>query len=223
MSNIFSNSVGRKLLMSLAGIFLLSFLLVHLGINLLVLLDNHELFNKAAHFMGTNPVIKVFEVVLFGGILIHIVYASILTLQNMKARPVRYAKSNHSQTSFFSKYMVHTAIIIGIFLVVHLMNFYVKAKFIEGGVGDVMYDGKHYHDLASLVIAGFSNIGVVIFYVVCMVLLGFHLHHGFQSAFQTLGINHKVYTPVVKALGVGYSILVSVGFIIIPIVVYITK
>lgn len=221
MSSIFSSSVGRKLLMSLAGLFLVTFLLVHLGVNLLLLLESNEPFNRAAHFMGTNPVIKVFEIVLFGGFLLHIIVSIVLTIQNMKARPVRYAKTNNSQTSFFSKYMMHTAIIVFVFLVIHLINFYIKAKF--GDIDQVMYDGKHYHDLASLVIAGFKMPGLDIFYIICMILLGFHLHHGFQSAFQTLGANHKVYTPLIKKIGVAYSILIAVGFSIIPIFVYFFK
>lgn len=209
--------------MSLAGLFLVTFLIVHLGINLLVLLDDTMAFNKAAHFMGTNPLIKVFEVVLFLGILLHMVYAGILTVINMSARPVRYAKTYPSQTSFFSKYMVHTAIIIGVFLVIHLMNFYVKAKFMNGHVGEVVYDGQHYHDMASLVIAGFKSLGLVIFYIIAMLVLGFHLHHGFQSAFQTLGFNHPVYTPIIKKLGVLYSVFVTLGFIAIPVIVYFFK
>ena len=223
MSNIFKNSVGKKLLMALAGLFLVSFLVVHMGINLLVLLDDKEAFNKAAHFMGTNPVIKVFEIVLFGGFLIHIVYAGILTLINMKARPVGYAVKNHSQSSYFSKYMVHTAAIVFIFLVIHLFDFYIKAKFIEGGVGDVVYDGKHYHDLATLVIEKFQMLGVVIFYIVSLLVLGFHLHHGFQSAFQTLGVNHPVYSPIIKKIGVAYTFVVTAGFIAIPVIVYLFK
>lgn len=221
MSSIFSNSVGRKLLMSLAGLFLVTFLLVHLGINLLLLLESNEPFNRAAHFMGTNPAIKVFEVVLFGGFLLHIIMSIVLTIQNMRARPVGYAKTHNSQTSFFSKYMVHTAVIVLVFLVIHIMNFYIKAKF--GDIAEVHYDGKPYHDLASVVISGFQMPVLDIFYIISFIILAFHLNHGFQSAFQTLGANHEVYTPVIKKIGVAYCILIAVGFSIIPIFVYFFK
>lgn len=223
MSNIFSSSVGKKLLMSLAGLFLISFLLVHLGINLLIILtDSHEPFNKAAHFMITNPVIKITEAILFGGFLLHMLYGGIVSIQNMIARPKEYKKTNYSQISFFSKYMIHTAIVVTIFLVLHLFDFYVKSKF-TGGIQEVVYDGKSYHDLASLVIARFKIWWVVVVYIICLFGLGFHLHHGFQSAFQTLGINHPVYTPVIKAGGVIYSIIVTLGFMSIPVVVYFFK
>ena len=222
MSNLFTSSIGKKLLMSLAGLFLILFLVVHMGINLLVLLRSPEPFNKAAHFMSSNLVIKIMELLLFGGFLIHMVYGMIVSIQNMIARPKNYLKGNNSQTSFFSKYMFHTAVILTIFLVLHLLDFYIKSKFI-GEINDVVYNGKSYHDLASLVIARFKIGWVVIVYVVALLGLGFHLHHGFQSAFQTLGLNHPVYTPVIKKIGLIYTILVTLGFISIPVLVYYFK
>jgi succinate dehydrogenase / fumarate reductase, cytochrome b subunit len=222
MSTLFSSSVGKKLIMSLAGLFLIIFLLLHLGINLLVLLDDPETFNKAAHFMGSNPLIRIMEYVLFGGFLLHMIYGMILSLLNWLARPIRYKKANYSQTSFFSKYMFHTSVVIAAFLVLHLLDFWVKARFLDK-VPDVIYEGEHYHDMATLVITRFKIAWVVIAYVVTLLGLGFHLHHGFQSAFQTLGLNHPVYTPVIKGAGLLYTIVVTLGFIAIPVVVYFFK
>jgi succinate dehydrogenase / fumarate reductase cytochrome b subunit len=222
MSSIFSSSIGRKLIMSLAGLFLVTFLVVHLGINLLVLKDSPEPYNKAAHFMMNNIVIKVFEIVLFGGFLLHMIYGAIVTFQNWIARPVGYVKTNNSQTSFFSRYMLHTAVIITIFIVLHLFDFYIKSKF-QGDVGEVIYNGNSYHDLSALVIGRFQIGWVVIVYLVALLGLGFHLHHGFQSAFQTLGLNHPVYTPIIKGAGLLYAIVVTLGFMSIPILVYFLK
>lgn len=222
MSSIFGSSVGKKLLMSLAGLFLITFLIVHLGINILILFQSHEPFNKAAHFMGTNLIIRLMELILFGGFLIHMIYGAIVSLQNMMARPVNYKKNNNSQTSFFSKYMFHTAVVLTIFLVLHLLDFYIKSKLL-GDAGDVVYGGKEYHDLASLVIARFKIGWVVLVYIVAMLGLGFHLHHGFQSAFQTLGLNHPVYTPVIKSVGFIYTLIITLGFISIPVIVYYFK
>ena len=220
MSNIFTSSIGKKLLMSLMGLFLISFLVVHLGINLLLIFsDSNESFNKAAHFMGTNKVVKVMEIILFGGFILHMIFGIMLSIKNMISRPVGYKVANNEQSSFFSKYMFHTSIVITIFLVLHLFDFYIKAKFI-GDVADVIYDGKHYHDLGTLVYQRFQMLGVVVFYILALLGLGFHLHHGFQSAFQTLGLNHPVYTPIIKAIGTIYSIVVSVGFMAIPVAIY---
>ena len=224
MSNIFNSSIGKKLLMALVGLFLAIFLLVHLGINLtLIIFDDPRIFNIAAHFMATNILIKVFEIVLFGGILLHIIYGLLLQLLNWIARPIRYKVYNTAQTSFFSKFMIHTALVILVFLVIHLFDFYFKAKFGHGHVAEVTYNGKLYHDLGSLVIEKFQILWVDIFYIACFIFLGFHLLHSFQSAFQTLGLNHKVYTPVIKNLGYIYTFVVVAGFTIIPIWIFLTR
>jgi succinate dehydrogenase / fumarate reductase cytochrome b subunit len=205
--------------MSLAGIFLIVFLLVHLGINLLIVIfDDPMVFNKAAHFMSNNILIKIFEIALFGGFLLHIIYALILQIQNWIARPNRYNKANYSNTSFFSKFMIHTAMITLVFLVIHIMDFYIKAKF--GHATEVIVDGVAYHDFAAEVIDKFKVLPFVIFYIAAFVFLGFHLVHGFQSAFKTLGMDHKKYTPAVQFLAIVYSSIIVGGFSFIPVYIY---
>lgn len=223
MSNIFTYSIGRKLIVALAGIFLILFLLVHLGINItLILCETTKPFNIAAHFMGTNIIVKIFEVILFGGIVIHIIYTLILQVQNWLARPIRYRIPNFAQLSFFSKFQIHTAAIILVFLGIHLTNFYFKSRF--GELEEISYDGvKYLPDLGSLVIQKFQTPGFVILYIAFFIFLAFHLLHGFQSAFQTLGLNHQSYTPFIKTLGVVYSLIVFTGFTAIPIVIYFTR
>lgn len=220
MNGLFASSIGKKLIMSLAGLFLIVFLMVHLGINLsLIFYDSREPFNKAAHFMSSNVLIKILEIILFGGFFLHMFYGLYLQIKNWIARGRGYYKANYSQTSFFSKYMIHTAIIITVFLIIHLTDFYFKAKFI-GEVPEVYYDGKPYHDLGILVIEKFKIPGFVIFYIACFLFLAFHLLHGFWSAFQTLGLDHQVYTPVIKILGIIYTALITIGFTAIPLYVY---
>ncbi len=218
-NSITQSSLTKKFVMAFAGLFLITFLFVHLGINLLVLLPSTDLFNIAAHFMGTNILIKVFEVVLFGGIIIHMLYGVILQIQNWMARPERYKVEGWAHTSPFSKFMIHTAVIIGIFLVYHLMDFYVEAKFL-GEIDDVTINGQIYHDMGAKVIGEFKLGGVVIAYVVAFLILGFHLHHGFQSGFQSLGLNHSKYTPLIKMLSTVVSVILTVGFTIIPLIIY---
>jgi succinate dehydrogenase / fumarate reductase cytochrome b subunit len=223
MSNIFTYSIGKKLIVALAGIFLILFLLVHLGINItLILCETTKPFNIAAHFMGTNIIVKIFEVILFGGIVIHIIYTLILQVQNWLARPIRYRIPNFAQLSFFSKFQIHTAAIILVFLGIHLTNFYFKSRF--GELEEISYDGiKYLPDLGSLVIRKFQMPGFVILYIAFFIFLASHLLHGFQSAFQTLGLNHQSYTPFIKTLGVVYSLIVFTGFTAIPIVIYFTR
>lgn len=219
MSGIFTSSIGKKLLMSLAGIFLITFLLVHMGINLLVIIyENPMVYNKAAHFMSSNIIVKIFEIVLFGGLLLHVIYALIIQTQNWIARPSRYKKANYSNTSFFSKFMVHTAAITLIFLVIHMMDFYIKAKFGHGA--EILVDGVVYHDFASEIVDKFKMLPFVIFYIAAFVFLGFHLIHGFQSAFKTLGLDNKKCNTVIQVLAIIYSTVVVAGYSIIPVIIY---
>lgn len=209
------SSISKKVLMALLGLFLIVFLLVHLGINLfmLPLTSNHiEIFENASHFMGTNVVIKIFEVVLFGGFIIHIFLGLLLYFQNRASRPVKYYSSNKSDVSFFSKYMIHTGIIIFLFLIIHFTNFY----FIKIG-WVVLPEGIENRDaLYDMAVQLFTQPVYSVFYLVIFVFLGFHLNHAFQSAFQSLGLNHNKYTPTIKKIGTVYAIIVSVGFALIP-------
>ncbi len=219
------SSLTKKFIMALAGLFLITFLFVHLGINLLILIpgtdttQDREIFNKAADFMSTFALIKVFEVVLFGGFIIHILYGIILQIQNWMARGKRYKIEGWSHTSPFSKFMIHTGILILIFLVLHLIDFYFKAK-IFGDIEEVEYGGFFYHDMGTLVIEKFKMPLFVIVYIVAFIFLGFHLHHAFWSAFQSMGWDHSKYTPFIKGVSLFISIVIPLGFTIIPLVIY---
>ncbi len=217
MANFFCSSIGKKLLMSLAGLFLAAFLLVHLGINLTLLLnDGGEAFRTGVEFMTTNPLIKIMEFALFGGFIIHMVWAIILQFQNMMARPSKYAVTNNSQTSFFSKYMMHTGGIIMVFLALHFINFYfVKIGLTNIPEGVNAVEGKE--DFYNMAINLFTQPLYSYIYIGFMVVLSFHLNHAFQSAFQTIGINHSKYTPAIKWIGLAYSIIVPAGFAVIPV------
>lgn len=212
------SSLTKKFIMAFAGLFLITFLLVHLGINMFIIpiTENHkEIFREAVYFMSTNPLIKIMEIGLFGGFVIHMIFGVILQIQNWMARPVRYKKEGWSHTSFFSKFMIHTGVVIGIFLVIHFMNFYfVKLGFTEAPKGAMRVIDDH--DFYAMAFNLFSDKAYSILYIVLLLLLGFHLNHAFESAFQSLGLNHSKYTPFIKAVGDFYSIAVTLGFILIP-------
>lgn len=222
-SATFSSSIGKKLIMSIAGLFLTVFLLVHLGINFLLLCEDGTSFNLAANFMAKNGVVKVFEVFLFLAIILHIIYGIILQIQNWMARPLRYKVENMtSQTSFFSKWMIHTAAVVFIFMLLHIIDFYFGSKF-GGEAAEITLHGKQMHDMYAMVNDEFQEGGLVIFYVIAFIILSFHLNHAFQSAFQTLGINHNKYTQIIKGLGTAYSIIVPLGFAFIAVYVYFVR
>lgn len=204
--------------MGLTGLFLILFLIVHCGVNALVFLeDDGEMFNKAAHFMGTNFFIRVGEVVLFIGLIWHIVQSLLVTLTNRKARPMGYA-INKNSSPWYSRSMGLLGTLILIFLIIHLAHFWVKSRIT--GLTEVNYDHETYDDLYAVMVATFSELWVVIVYVIAMISLAYHLMHGFQSAFQTLGINHKKYTPFIQRCGFIYSIVIPLLFAAMPIIIY---
>lgn len=206
-------SISRKVITALAGLFLMTFLAVHLSTNLLMLIpDNGEAFSRAVGFLTTNPLIKVMEIVLFSGFIIHILLAAYVTLRNWAARPIGYKVVQKSNTYFMSKYMIHTGAIVFIFLLLHLWHFYaIKIGIVPKA--DVM---KDIHDFYPLAVKFFKIPLFSIGYIIAFVFLGFHLNHALQSGFQTLGLNHNKYTPAVKMISAIYAIIVAVGFTIIP-------
>ncbi|MDY0101815.1 MAG: succinate dehydrogenase cytochrome b subunit [Lentimicrobium sp.] len=215
------SSITKKIIMALAGLFLISFLIVHLSINLLILKDDgREAFTIAADFMVTNPVIQIFQWVLFGGFILHILMGVILQIQNWMARPTRYKVEGYSHTSFFSKFMIHTGVVIFSLLVLHLLNFFFKAKF--GEMPEITFNGKVYEDMGLLVIQRFKDLPYVLLYIFWLLFLGFHLDHAFHSALQSLGLNHSKYTPVAFGISRALAILIAGGFILIPILVYLS-
>jgi succinate dehydrogenase / fumarate reductase, cytochrome b subunit len=208
MSKILFSSISKKFVMALAGLFLLTFLPVHLTINLFLLKHDPEPFNKAAHFMATFPVIKILEIGLFSAILIHIAWGIMLQIQNWLARPVGYVSGNKSETSFFSRFMIWTGAVVLTFLILHFFNFYfVRLGLVKGNPED-FYSMAH----SLFKIPAYDYI-----YLSCFTLLGFHLYHAFSSAFQTLGLNHRIWTPIVKVVALIYSIVIPLSFAFISI------
>ena len=207
------SSLSQKYFMALAGMFLMLFLVSHLITNLLLLAgDGGTAFRNAVNFLTENPVIKITEYVLFAAFLVHIILGVLLQIHNYYARPVKYRTPLKTETSAFSRYMFHTGVIIFIFLVIHLVNFF----FIRLGIIPVPEYAADRHDFYPIAVVLFQNPWYSLLYIVSFVFLGFHLKHAFQSAFQSLGLNHTKYTPAIKVTGTIYAIVISVGFSIIP-------
>lgn len=216
--NAFSSSIGKKLIMGITGLFLILFLVVHCFINSLIFLNDGGLtFNIGAHFMATNWLIRGSEVILMLGLLAHIVQGLRLTFLNQAARPVKYAVNNgNANSKWYSRSMGLLGTLLLIFLIVHLSNFWVVSRF----TGIKTVDANGHEDLFAVMKVTFENPILVVLYVLSMFSLAYHLLHGFASAFQTLGWNHRKYTPVIKSLGVWYSIIIAVLFAAMPIAFY---
>jgi succinate dehydrogenase / fumarate reductase, cytochrome b subunit len=218
-TDFFSSSIGRKVVMALTGLFLILFLVVHLIGNLQLLHnDQGQAFNIYAYTMTHNPFIKVVSYVNYAFIIIHIVWAIILSRKNRAARGAQgYAVSKNSST-WSSRNMGILGTIILIFLVIHLKGFWYEMHW--GDLNSQTYDGETYRDLYAVVNFAYSQPLYVLVYIVSMIFLAFHLYHGFGSAFQTLGLNHVKYNRLIKVVGVAFSIIVPALFALIPIWMY---
>lgn len=280
------SSISKKVVVALVGLFLLLFLAVHLGINLCLLRsDGGKWFVDASNFMGTNYIVKVFEVVLLAAIAIHIVITLLLQFKNWKARPVRYRQPQKTKTSTGSKLTIYTGVLILCFLVLHFCNFYFVKKgivegkymvkienlltddfskdymrFENGGMGEseaqdflvkvqgireitekaeakglVSQDGlwitqlsaediepvkddfRFQPDFYHMSVELFRNKAYSITYIILFFVLGLHLVHAFQSACQTLGLNHNKYNRFIEVFSWFYAVAITLGFTAIPV------
>jgi len=215
MSKFFTSSIGQKFFMSITGLFLMLFLVVHLTINSLLLIGDGELFNEAANFMSSNPLMKVIEPILALGFILHIFYASYITLKNQKARPQAYKVLSKTKASWASKNMFILGGFIFIFLVIHLANFFWKIKF--GTVAAISVDGRELHDVYGLVAGLFKGWWWYdVLYILGAIFLFLHLTHGFWSAFQTIGWDNEKWMGRLKVISYIYAIIVAGGFAVIP-------
>ncbi len=215
LTTSFTSSIGKKFIVGLTGLFLCTFLLIHCAINALIFFnDGGELFNHGAEFMGTNPFIRTMEVVLMAGLLAHIVQSLLLQKQNADARPVSYDKyDGEANSKWYSRSMAILGILLLIFLIIHLRHFWVVSRFtdhITSGEETLFGEMKEV----------FENPFVVIVYVLAQFSLGYHLLHGFQSGFQTMGWSHKKYTPIIKTTGLIFAIVIPIVFAAMPIAFY---
>jgi len=251
----FNSSLGKKLIMALTGLFLCTFLIVHLGGNLLLFKhDDGYAFNLYANFLTHFPPIEVIAYFLYLCIIVHAIYALVLTIANRKARPVGYAVTASDNATWQSKNMGLLGSILLLFLVIHMSDFWYRYKYsssvhykeyrtdlssgerqsieftptsadFENSVQTVNnFEVVRVKDLHERVQISFSQWWYVLIYVIAMVAVSFHLKHGFQSAFRTLGWVHRKYTPIVEFVGTWlFAVIIPIGFALMPVVYYFTR
>ena len=252
------STLGRKVLMSLTGLFLCSFLIVHVTGNLQLFRSDEGLaFNQYTVFMTTFLPIKIISYVLYACIVLHVISGFRLTLKNQKARPVGYkSRKDPRSSTWASKNMALLGTLLLVFLVTHMANFWFEYKFgempwkeyrVDVGTGKVLEtalvantngsNAPHefvgsdaagnpvkivvLKDLYEVVKQAFRQSWLVVLYVLGMVALAYHLVHGFQSGFQTLGLRHPVYTPVIQGIGIWFfGIIIPILFAAMPVYFY---
>ncbi len=271
-SVLIKSSLAKKYWMALTGLFLCLFLVGHLLGNLQLFMTDEAgrlQFNQYAHFMTTNPAVKILSYVTYISILFHAIDGFLLTYQNRKARPQQYAHTNRNANSkWYSRNMAILGTIMLVFIATHMVHFWAKMHFSEMPLHTIKTEvqgqemelymnvnqailpveqidvkngtalfykdteiqaGTAYKDLHTIVMNFFSpkenNLALVmvLLYVFSMFAMSFHLMHGFQSAFQSLGANHKSYMPLIKKLGYAFAIVVPLAFAVIPVYLFISQ
>ena len=222
-SDFFTSSVGKKIVMSLTGLFLISFLVIHVCINACIFNDlfdpndNGDMFNRAAHFMASSVVVRTLEYGLFLGFIIHIIQGYVLEAKNLSRRGQGYKVTLGNRGSkWYSRTMGLLGTLLLLFLIMHISHFWVPSRIT--GLQEV--EGKNYHNLFIEMVEVFKNPLVVVLYIIGCISLAYHLLHGFQSAFRTLGMHNSRYIGMVKGLGTGFSIIVPFVFATMPIAIY---
>jgi succinate dehydrogenase / fumarate reductase cytochrome b subunit len=220
--NFLTSSIGRKIVMSLTGLFLCLYLVIHVAGNLQLFLDDDgKAFNAYAHFMTSNPLITIVAWGTKLAIALHAIVGIMLYFKNRAARSVRYKVSNKKASTWASRNMALLGSIILAFILVHLQNFWWQIHKPNSDPPTMNIDGHEVPDLYQIVASAFEQEWIVGLYVVSMVVLAYHLIHGFNSGFQSLGINHKKYAPLLKFLSIGvFGILIPLLFAAMPIFFY---
>jgi succinate dehydrogenase / fumarate reductase cytochrome b subunit len=229
-SYFFTSAVGRKLVMALTGLFLISFLIVHVGLNSCIFYDlsffdpndNGSMFNRAAHFMGNSLIIRIMEIGLFAGLILHIVQGYAVELKNRRLRGRDYKKDLGNRGSkWYSRSMALLGTLILLFLIFHISAFWVPSRITHDLEPAVYKNGAvETHNLFLRMYEVFQNPYIVLLYIVGVGSLAFHLFHGFHSAFRTMGVHNKKYLSLLKGLGYGFTIIVTVLFLLMPISMY---
>jgi succinate dehydrogenase / fumarate reductase, cytochrome b subunit len=229
-SQFFTSAVGRKIVMALTGLFLISFLVVHVGLNSCIFndlsflnpQDNGSMFNRAAYFMGNSLVVRILEIGLFAGIILHIIQGYMVELKNRGRRSNGYQVSlGNRGSTWMSRSMAILGTLIFFYLIVHVAHFWIPSR-ITGTLEPVEYmgNGREVHNLFLRMFEVFQQGWVVILYLAGVVSLAFHLWHGFHSAFRSLGVHNKKYLGMLKVLGYGFTIIVCLLFALMPVSMY---
>lgn len=205
--------------MAFTGLFLCLFLVIHLAGNLQLLLPPERAsfqFNLYSRILSGNIIIKVISWILFASIIAHTIYALVITIQNRKASGTKYAyDKRQSASKWASRNMGFLGVILFAFLVIHLSDFWYEYSFTE-----VPLDEFGHKDLFSIVVTSYSQPWYIALNIIAFIALGFHLIHGFQSAFKTLGAFPTRLSRILYYTGVAFTLIMTLGFTIIPIFVY---
>ncbi|MEO6177602.1 MAG: succinate dehydrogenase cytochrome b subunit [Flavobacterium circumlabens] len=214
------NTLTRKIIMCLTGLFLCFFLIIHFLGNLQLFLPAEEAqksFNAYSRFLSGNPFIKIISYGLYACIIAHALDALYITIQNKKSGGAFKHDKRDRASKWYTRNMGILGFVILLFLVLHFQNFWYYYKF-----GSLSLDQSGNKDLYTLVVISFQQWWIVLIYVLSMLALFYHLVHGVHSATRTLGLFHPKYVRWIQKTGVLYAVVICLGFALMPIYIYFT-
>ena len=220
---LFRSSVSRKNVMAITGLFISFFLIIHLIGNLILIIPEsyfpiefwgnvenaHDMYNAYSHFLVSFWPVSVIAWILYAFLLLHVIDAILITLNNKQSKGEKYQKTDLSSSKWYARNMGLLGTVIGIFIVIHMAQFWLKYKVLEIE-----------HDLYDLVIATFKIGWYVILYEIGIIALGFHLVHGIESAHISLGFHQKKVLKFIKIFALWFSVAMTILYAIIPLVIY---
>lgn len=216
----FTTSIGKKLVMGFTGLFLIAFLIVHCYVNAMIFVGR-DAFNSAADFMGTTIAIRIMEIGLFAGIILHAVQGYLLAKRNASARSVGYAVNRRNQTSrWYSRSMTLLGTLVLLFLIIHIAHFWVPSRITHDMNETQLINGRTTHDLYQRMLDVFQSPVVVVIYLIGVIALAWHLFHGFFSAFQTMGLATHKYKKLIRSFGIVFTIVICALFAAMPVSMY---
>lgn len=221
VTNIFQSSLGKKYIMAATGFAMVGFVIAHLLGNLQIFLGPEAINRYGSFLQGLGELLWVARLGLLACVVLHVWAAIKLSAENRAARPVAYANWNPTAASYASRTMLMSGLIIFCFIVYHLLHYTVQIKEINltGTDFKTLHDVKERHDVYKMMILGFKQPLVSLFYIVGMALLSLHLSHGVSAMFQSLGWKKRSYAPFLDKLAKGVAVFVFVGYVSIPVAI----
>jgi succinate dehydrogenase / fumarate reductase cytochrome b subunit len=221
ITRLFKSSLGKKYIMAVTGFFMFLFVLGHLAGNLQIFLGP-EAINRYGHFLQSNvELLWPVRIILLAFLILHIWSASQLTVENRAARPDVYAVYKPLGSTYASRTMLMSGIIVFVFIIYHLLHYTVQMQFLNGTLQsfEAFVDPQKRHDIYKMMVVGFNNGWVSAFYIFGIGLLCLHLSHGTSSMFQSIGWNSSAYRPILDAAARGLAILIFLGYVSIPVAI----
>jgi succinate dehydrogenase cytochrome b subunit len=221
ITRLFKSSLGKKYIMAVTGFFMFLFVLGHLAGNLQIFLGP-EAINRYGYFLQSNlELVWPVRIILLALLVLHIWSASKLTIENRAARPEGYSVYRPVGSTYASRTMLMSGIIVLVFIVYHLLHFTAQVQYLNltGQNFTTFIDPEKRHNIFKMMVVGFSNGWVSAFYILGIALLCLHLSHGASSMFQSIGWNNAAYRPVLDGIARGLALLIFIGYISIPVAI----